>query len=164
MEEKKIPQGDSAPKIEYHKSYTPTGNNCDWKSENINELAESLAMAQSEMEDVARKTKGYNWKYADLHAVLGATLPYLSKNNIALIQGSNHGVGEFHITTTLMHKSGQWLRTWMKIPIQDLTGQQVGTAVTYGRRYALAAICGITQKDDDGQENSVVQSKPKEKN
>ena len=52
----------------------------------------------------------------------------------------------------------------MKIPIQDLTGQQVGTAVTYGRRYALAAICGITQKDDDGQENSVVQSKPKEKN
>ena len=152
MEEKTIPQGDSAPKIALK-------NTEKWKSDNINELTEALVSAQSEMEDVARKTKGYNWKYADLHAVLGATLPYLTKHNIALVQGSNQGVGEFHITTTLMHKSGQWLRTWIKIPIQDLTGQQVGTAVTYGRRYALAAICGITQKDDDGQENSQVQSK-----
>ena len=40
---------------------------------------------------------------------------------------------------------------------RKLTGQQIGTATTYGRRYGLAAMIGIAQKDDDGHENSQVQ-------
>ena len=32
---------------------------------------------------------------------------------------------------------------------EKLTAQQIGTAVTYGRRYGLSAIVGIAQYDDD---------------
>ena len=56
-----------------------------------------------------------------------------------------------------MHESGQWIRTWVKIPVQKLTAQEIGTAVTYGRRYSLAAIAGIAQHDDDGAEVKNIQ-------
>ena len=31
-----------------------------------------------------------------------------------------------------------------------IDAQGVGSAITYGRRYGLAAMAGIAQKDDDG--------------
>ena len=45
------------------------------------------------------------------------------------------------------------MRSWIKIPVEKLNAQQIGTATTYGRRYGLAAMVGVSQYDDDGQEN-----------
>jgi len=123
-----------------------------WKSKNIDKISYALCLAQKDMNGVKKNAQGYNWEYADLHAVINAIIPLLNEQGISVFQGSNQGVGEFHITTTLMHLSGQWIRTWIKIPVQKLTAQEIGTAVTYGRRYSLAAIACIAQHDDDGAE------------
>ena len=53
------------------------------------------------------------------------------------------------VTTLLMHSSGQWLRSKVKLPLSKVDAQGVGAAITYGRRYGLSAIAGIAQFDDD---------------
>ena len=127
-----------------------------WKSNQIDQLAEALSKAQSEMKGAKKESQGYNWKYADLHKVITSSFPYLTKYGLSIVQGSNKDSSGFHITTTLLHSSGQWMRSWLKIPVEKLTAQQIGTAVTYGRRYGMAAMVGIAQHDDDGHENKVL--------
>lgn len=48
-----------------------------------------------------------------------------------------------------MHTSGQW--TASELPIVGDWGdpQKIGSCITYARCYALAAICGVAQDDDD---------------
>ena len=58
-----------------------------------------------------------------------------------------------------MHESGEWVQTRVRCPLggkKDI--QAVGGAITYGRRYGLAAMAGIAQKDDDGNSNRKDQS------
>ena len=148
MEEIQVSDGNSVPER----------RNQEWKSKEIDQLATALSQAQSEIKGASRTSQGYNWKYADLQTVIESSFPYLTKHGLSIVQGSNKSTDTFYITTTLLHKSGQWIRSWIRIPIEKLTGQQIGTATTYGRRYGLAAMVGIAQKDDDGQENSEVQT------
>ena len=54
------------------------------------------------------------------------------------------------MTTMLLHESGQWIKSKLKMPIEKATAQSVGSVITYGRRYGLSAITGIAQYDDDG--------------
>ena len=125
----------------------------EWKSPNIDQLSTALAKAQSEMKGAKKSSTGYKWKYADLHTVIESSLPYLYKYGLSIVQGSNKTSGTFYVTTTLLHASGQWMRSWIKIPVEKLNAQQIVTATTYGRRYGLAAMVGVSQYDDDGQEN-----------
>ena len=60
-------------------------------------------------------------------------------------------MGAVCVTTTLMHSSGQWIRSKVKLPLAKKDAQGVGAAITYGRRYGLSGIVGIAQYDDDAQ-------------
>ena len=62
----------------------------------------------------------------------------------------------------LLHESGQWIKSKLKMPIEKATAQSVGSVITYGRRYGLSAITGIAQYDDDG--NAASQNKSITKN
>lgn len=56
------------------------------------------------------------------------------------------------VTTMLLHKSGQWVRDTQDVPLTKVDAQGTGAAITYGRRYGLAAICGLCPElDDDGE-------------
>ena len=57
----------------------------------------------------------------------------------------------------LLHESGQWIKSRLKMPVEKITAQSIGSTITYGRRYGLSAITGIAQYDDDG--NAASQSK-----
>jgi len=96
----------------------------------------------------------------------------LAKHGLAVTQGisfqqgfsDNANVLHDTLTTTLIHKSGQWIQSEMPLhlPKQDPQGQ--GSAVTYARRYAYMAILGlVADDDDDGNAASrpKVQSQPK---
>jgi len=92
-------------------------------------------------------------KYADLASVLEAVRAGLSANGIAVIQTpfSKEGGGVL-LRTTLAHSSGEWMASEIAMPADRMGGiQGWGSALTYARRYALAAMCGIAQDDDDGQ-------------
>ena len=122
-----------------------------WKSPEINKLAEALAKTQSELEGAKKESTNPFFKssYADLHAVIKSSFPYLSKNGLSVSQGNEVVKGAVVVTTLLMHSSGQWLRSKIKLPLSKVDAQGVGAAVTYGRRYGLSAIVGIAQYDDD---------------
>ena len=49
-----------------------------------------------------------------------------------------------------MHESGEWLQSEYLMPIVKKDPQGAGSAITYAKRYALQAMCGIPSEDDDG--------------
>ena len=123
------------------------------RSESIANLALSLSKLQGELQDVYKDKKGYNYTYADLSGVLQISRPLCAKYELAVTQlCTNNDVG-IAIETLLMHSSGEWLSTTLVLPISIGKGmthaQAVGSCITYGRRYALTALLGIAQTDDD---------------
>jgi len=125
----------------------------EWKSDNIDKLASALALAQAHMKGAAKKSVNPFFKsnYADLHSVIESSLPHLNAQELSVIQGNDVDEnGSFYITTMLLHSSGQWIKSKLKMPITKADAQGVGATITYARRFALSAMVGIAQVDDDG--------------
>ena len=123
-----------------------------WKSDKIDELACALVKVQSELEGAKSESTNPFFKssYADLHTVIKSSFPFLSRHGLCVSQGNEIIQGAVCVTTTLMHVSGQWLRSKIKLPLGGKKdAQAVGACCTYGRRYGLSAIVGIAQYDDD---------------
>jgi hypothetical protein len=58
--------------------------------------------------------------------------------------------GTLALTTRLVHESGEWIEDTATLPLPKNDPQGYGSAMTYARRYALSAITGLYQDDDDG--------------
>ena len=131
---------------------TPENDDTSWKSDKIDKLAAALTKAQSEMKGAEKKSVNpfFNSGYADLHTVIESSFPHLTKYGLSVIQGNDSKPGEFFVTTMLLHESGQWIKSKLKMPVEKVTAQSIGSTITYGRRYGLSAITGIAQYDDDG--------------
>lgn len=124
-------------------------------SENINELATALAKAQGEMKNAGKNSDNpfFKSKYADLAEILNAVREPLSKYGLSISQlYDGMGVPDktITVTTLLMHSSGQYIGNTANYPVAKADIQGVGSAITYARRYSLAAILGLSQEDDDG--------------
>ena len=130
----------------------------EWKSEHIDKLAQALTKAQAEIKgaQVSSTNPFFNSKYADLHAVIQASLPSLTKHGLSVLQGNRFCTvtNGFYVTTTLLHESGQWIRSEIRMPVGGKKdAHAIGSACTYGRRYGLSALIGVAQHDDDGNSN-----------
>ena len=132
------------------------------RSEQINELAASLALAQGAMSVAIKDSTNphFRSKYADLASVIDAVRPHLSANGICFVQEPTTEVGMVVVETTLYHKSGQWISSKLSVACKDLSPQPVGSATTYARRYALMAICGIAPAEDDDGESAQGRPQP----
>lgn len=124
-------------------------------SENINELATALAKAQGEMKNAGKTSDNpfFKSKYADLAEILNAVREPLSKYGLSISQlydGMGMPDKTITVTTLLMHSSGQYISNSANYPVAKADIQGVGSAITYARRYSLAAILGLSQEDDDG--------------
>jgi len=136
-------------------------------SETIGAIAKALSAFQGEVNNAAKSSKNpfFNSKYADLGEVLNTARPLLGKNGLSLSQfpsfeGSEEG-GTVLVTSLLAHESGEWFSCVTSSPVfpvtssktgktEPVSAQTIGSATTYCRRYAAAAILGIGQEDDDG--------------
>ncbi len=123
------------------------------KSDEINELAKSLSKVQGEIHNAFKDKSGYGYKYVDLASILDITRPLLSKYGLSVSQLCGSANDLATVETVLMHESGQWISSTIEMGIERGKGmslaQAVGSVITYARRYALAAIVGIAQTDDD---------------
>ncbi|NCC06190.1 MAG: ERF family protein, partial [Proteobacteria bacterium] len=121
------------------------------KSESIAALAAALAEAQGEMENASKNSENQHFrsKYADLAEVLNTVRPVLSRHGLSVTQFPSYGDGLVHVETIIAHKSGEWMSEKCSTPAQKQDPQGVGSAISYLRRYSLAAVCGIAQEDDD---------------
>lgn len=127
-------------------------------STELGALAKSLAAAQAAMTNAKLDAVNPHFKnrYATLSSVRAAVTPTLAAHGLALVQTFEpHGADGVCVVTTLMHESGQWLRSRLYLPVGKKDAQGFGSAISYGRRYALAAICGIAADDDDDGEGAV---------
>lgn len=118
-------------------------------------FAEALVKAQGEVKaavkDVTNAAFGTKSKYADLGSVWEAVKPALQANGFAVTQTTDFDADGIWLITTLLHISGEKLsgRYPLKPVKQDPQGY--GSAMTYARRYCLAAMLGVVaDEDDDG--------------
>lgn len=121
------------------------------KSENINELAAALVKFQEKMPKIERNktvTVGdkYSFNYAPLDHIVDKATPKLTKQGLAVSQLVGEGGS---VTTLLMHESGQYIGETVTIASTSNRPQDLGSAITYAKRYSYASILGIVAEDDD---------------
>lgn len=137
------------------------------KSEQINELSAALAKAQGQIEGAKKSSSNpfFKSKYADLAECWNTCREALTANEISVIQMPEeiNENGRLNITTMLAHSSGQYISSTLTMTVTKLDPQAIGSAITYGRRYALAAMVGLAQEDDDGEKAMARQEKKDKK-
>jgi hypothetical protein len=96
-------------------------------------------------------------RYADLAEVWECCSGPLHEHGFVVL----YPLAGQEISCLLAHRSGQWIRSWLTIPATKklpsnlnaepipLTPQDLGSVITYYRRYLLSALLAITTEDDD---------------
>lgn len=122
-------------------------------SASIAALAAALAKAQGQMTHASKDATNphFRTRYADLAAVWSAIREPLAANGLSVIQQVTQAEGMVGVRSILAHASGEWVSSDLQMPVAQKTPQGYGSALTYARRYSLAALVGIAQDDDDGE-------------
>ena len=118
----------------------------------MEQISSALVNAQKEIVGVSKNASGiYDNKYADLGEIIKAVQPILNKHGIAISHefgiGNDHSI--LYVITNLIHKSGEKISNKLGLPIVKKDPHQIGSLITYGRRYGLSAILSLGQYDDD---------------
>jgi hypothetical protein len=117
----------------------------------VKTLAAALLAAQREMPAVRKDGKGHvGNRFATINAILEAARPILNTHGIVVIQAPTQVNGFPALRTVLLHESGELFEDTMLLVMAQSTPQGQGSGLTYARRYALAAMLGLEQEDDDG--------------
>jgi hypothetical protein len=119
-----------------------------------------LWSAKQQIGKVHKNAKNPHFKqsYADLNAVLDACEQILLDNGLMILQPVNDDVV---ITQIIDVDSGEKIESFMRLPA--LTNpQQLGSAISYYRRYSLVSLLTLAATDDDGAEaaKTMPQKKP----
>lgn len=121
-----------------------------------------MAKAQGAIGDIPRNRtvtvtprsggQSYKFKYATLSAIIDAIRKPLSDNGVFYSQVISHDAdGGYYVLTTTLHCGEQYLYSKVPLIAEGGTNQQFGSALTYMKRYSLAALLGISaDEDDDG--------------
>jgi hypothetical protein len=132
------------------------------RSESIKEIAIALCKFQAEVKNPSNNATNpmYKSKYSTLDNVINTVKPILSKFGLSYIQSPSTSEDGLHMgtTTLLMHESGEWIESdpvvlpaykLGKDGVKIYDAQAAGIAITYGRRYSLSSLLGVSSEDDD---------------
>jgi hypothetical protein len=121
-------------------------------SESIQKIAAALVKIAAAVENPHKNAQNPHFRssYADLAEIINTTRHVCAEHGVALVQSPGMSDGLCTVETLMVHESGEWIRGEAASPIQKQDPQGVGSAITYLRRYSLAALLGIAQEDDDG--------------
>ena len=133
------------------------------KIKELNELGNTLTLHQKlhraklAIGKVTKNAQSHHSKYADLNAILSTVEPVLLENGLLLIQPIQ---GNSVCTQIVDVDSGAMLESCMDLP-QGVNPQNMGSAITYYRRYTLQSALSLQAVDDDGEKASK-EEQPKE--
>ena len=111
----------------------------------------AFVRAQSEFEAITfdKQNPHYRSKYASLTAVLKATLPALNRNGIALTSQTAVDGENIVVRTCLVYGGAVFAEAVWPVGRVGTPPQQLGSALTYARRYSIQSILGVAAEDDD---------------
>jgi hypothetical protein len=115
-------------------------------------LTEALLGAQTEMPSVDRDQENphFESKFTSLGHLLATVRPVLNRHGLVLVQAPMlDEKGEFVLRTTILHSSGDSMEFSSPLNPTKNDPQGQGSAITYMRRYVLAAALAIADQDDD---------------
>ena len=99
---------------------------------------------------VHKNAQSHHSRYADLNAVLDACENILMENGLIIMQPI---IDQMVYTKIIDVDTGEHVESMMKLP--DLQNpQQLGSAISYYRRYTLQSALSLQAVDDDGQQAS----------
>lgn len=127
-------------------------------SPTITAIAPALVAAVGELAPVGKDSTNpaFRNKYASLDAMMEQVRPTLARHGLAVLQSVTHPetdagrVVGIAVETRVLHTSGEWIAGLVTLPVEKSTAQGTGSAISYGRRYGLSALLGLTAEDDDG--------------
>ena len=146
------------------------------QSETIGELAKAVsAMQKTELFAITDSTNPFfKSQYSDLSSVWRAVRAPMTANGLAITQTTEPYPDGVIVVTTLMHKSGEWIKGKLAgtiVPDKKgiRTPQGLLSLITYLRRAGVSAIVGVCPEDDDGEsvsgrDNDAVPEKKTKKN
>lgn len=112
-------------------------------------LAAARAAFEPVIKDKTAKTEKFSYRYVDLASVLDAVMPTLCANGIAVYQAPTIMGDGLVLVSKLVHTDTQQEVSDM-LPLPSTSNmQQLGSAISYARRYLLMAQLGIAAGDDD---------------
>lgn len=145
------------------------------QSAEVDKIFAAVVALQSEINNPKKSKQGHGYKYAELAQIIELSREPLATNGLAVAQYCTAIDGQSYLVTQMIHSSGQWLRGYYPLEKAGMRAvndaQQMGAAMTYARRYNLAAILGVAQEDDDAaslgdqrqqQRNNVPQNAPQQ--
>lgn len=121
--------------------------------------AELPTVHKGKTAQVATKSGGsYSYDYADLAAVQQAVMPLLSKHGLAFVcepQRIPDGQGAYELRGVLLHQHSREHREGF-LPLFGRQAQELGSSITYARRYLLGTMTGVVTDDDDDAQAAAV--------
>lgn len=130
------------------------------------QIATALSKAQAAMQAAKKDSANphFGSRYSSLAEVWDAIREPLTRQGLSVVQLPSATGAAVTVETLLMHVSGQWFRSRVTFPLRpefNKTGaelppsaQQIGSAITYGRRYGLTAMVGVSSADEDDDGNA----------
>jgi hypothetical protein len=128
-------------------------------------LIEAVIAVQKSLPKIVKGNKvnagAMRYAYADLTHVSEALMPVLTDHGLAFMAMptiSEHGPVLHY---RLGHESGESLEGNYPLP-SGVRSQELGSAITYARRYALCAVTGVAPvgDDDDGAKAQIAVKAP----
>lgn len=129
-----------------------------WEAGEARKLySQAIAEFQSRCPIIEKADKAHNKQYAAMDRIWRTIRPLLDETGLSVVWTANT-VTEYglRIEGEIRHKAGHAVPISYDLPMPDkVTGQnaaqQMGSATTYAKRYALCSALGIvTGEDDDG--------------
>ena len=119
-------------------------------SEQTEKIDAALAKAQAELENPTKDATNphFRSKYATLDAGLNIVRSVLSKHGISVTQPTGFEDGVLMLYTRLAC-GGQWIQAEYPVSQFPVKQQELGSCLTYSRRYSLFSLVGIAGEEDD---------------
>lgn len=122
-------------------------------SENIQDIAKALSLAQSSIKPAYKDAVNphFKCKFSTLASAWESIRIPITSQGLTILQDvTTQDKSCVSVTTRIVHTSGQWMEFGpLCIPSNKQDAQGIGSAISYAKRYSLCAAVGIVATEDD---------------